>query len=186
MRITSVDTIFSSSVFGRIAAVVAVTGLIGVGAACSGSPTGPGVFSSERRVQTGSGGGSTTPTCSAADLCGRVDVTASGGTLSGTSIVETTGAGVFTFNAPLTGTGRFGAGFISADVNGATAVINEITYQRGNGTFGQTSLSVPATVTVTEGGCAGGGSLVETRITTTVQNFGPTVIVASHCAPASI
>jgi hypothetical protein len=176
----------SSSFLRRVAAVVGLSGLIGLAAACSGSPTSPSVFSAERRVETGSGGGSTSPTCSATDVCGRVSVSAAGGTLSGTSIVDTTSPGVFAFTAPLTGTGRFTDGFISADVNGGTAVIYELTYGRSNGTFGETSVSVPAVTTVTPGGCADGRALVETRITATLQNLGPTAIVESHCYLAAI
>lgn len=188
MRSTSSDmrTLRSLSPLCRMAAVIAVAGLIASGAGCSGSPTGPGTFSSERRVQTGSGGGSTSPTCSAADICGRVAVTAAGGSLSGTSIVETTSPGVFAFTAPLSGSGRFIAGFISVNVSGNTAVINEITYERGNGAFGETSVSVPAVTTLRAGGCAEGRTLVETRITATIQNLGPTTIVESHCFLASV
>jgi len=185
-RSTVISPELPSSFLTRFAAVVAVSGLIGLGAACSGSPTGPGVFSSERRVETGSGGGSTSPTCSATDVCGRVRVTAAGGTLNGTSIVEPTSPVVFAFTAPLTGTGRFSEGFINADVNGETAVIHEITYGRGNGTFGERSVSAPAVVTVTPGGCADGRALVETSITVTLQNLGPTAIVESHCHLAGI
>ena len=170
----------------RIAAVVVVTAVIAAGAGCSGTPTGPGTFSSERRVQTGSGGGSTSPTCSAADICGRVAVTAAGGSLSGTSIVDTSSPGVFAFTAPLVGSGRFTAGFISVDVSGDTAVINQITYERGNGAFGETSVSVPALTTIREGGCADGRTLVQTRISANVQNLGPTTIVESHCYLASV
>jgi hypothetical protein len=169
-----------------MAPAVAVAGLLAATAGCSGSPTGPGTFSSERRVQTGSGGGSTSPTCSTADICGRVTVTAASGSLSGTSIVETTSPGVFAFTAPLTGSGRFTAGFISAEVDGDTVVINEITYERGNGAFGETSVSAPATTTFTEGGCADGRTLVQTTINATLQNFGPMTIVESHCYLASV
>ena len=165
---------------------VAVAGLIAAGAGCSGSPTGPGAFSSERRVETGSGGGSTSPVCSTADICGRVAVTAAGGSLSGTSIVETTSPVVFAFTAPLAGSGRFTAGFISLEISGGTAVIHEITYERGNGAFGETSVSVPALTTVREGGCADGRTLVETRISATFQNLGPTTIVESHCYLANV
>lgn len=174
------------SAYYRTAAAVAVTGLIAATAACSGSPTGPGTLSSERRVQTGSGGGSTSPTCSTGDICGRVAVTAAGGSLSGTSIVETTSPGAFAFTAPLSGSGRFTAGFISVDVNGDTAVINQITYERGNGAFGETNVSVPAETTIREGGCADGGTLVETRIIANIQNLGPTAIVESHCLLADV
>ena len=176
----------ASAFSGRIATVVALTGLIGLGAACSGSPTGPGAFSSERRVQTGSGGGSSSPTCSPlVDVCGRVSVTAAGGTLGGTSIVDITSPGVFAFTASLTGSGRFTAGFISVEVNGDRAVIHELSYERGNGAFGETSVTVPAVVTLSAGGCAEGRTLVETSITVTLQNFGPTTIVASHCDVAT-
>ena len=163
-----------------------MTGFIAVTIGCSGSPTGPGAFSSERRVQTGSGGGSTSPTCSPVDICGSVAVTAAGGSLTGTTIVETTSPRVFAFTAPLSGTGRVSAGFISVEVSGNTAVINEITYERANGGFGETSVSVPALTTIREGGCAEGRTLVETRITATFQNLGPTTIVESHCYLAAI
>ena len=182
----AVKTRRSSPVFCRMAAVVAVAGLLATGAGCSGSPTGPGAFSSERRVQTGSGGGSTSPVCTPADICGRVTVTAAGGSLSGTSVVDTTSPGVFAFTANLTGSGRFTAGFISAEVSGDTAVIHEITYERGNGTFGETSVSVPAQTTVRAGGCADGRTLVQTRITATLQNLGPATMVESHCYLASV
>jgi hypothetical protein len=169
-----------------MASAVAIAGFMAATAGCSGPPTGPGTFSSERRVQTGSGGGSTSPTCSTADICGRVVVTAAGGSLSGTSIVETTSPGAFAFTAPLSGSGRFTAGFISVDVNGDAAVINEITYERGNGAFGETAVSVPAVTTIREGGCADGRTLVQTRITATIENLGPTTIVESHCFLASV
>lgn len=174
-----------ASVF-RIAPAVAIAGLMAATAGCSGSPTGPGTFSSERRVQTGSGGGSTSPTCSTTDICGRVTVTAAGGSLSGTSIVETASPGTFAFTAPLSGSGRFTAGFISVDVNGDTALINQITYERGNGAFGETAVSAPAVTTIKAGGCADGRTLVQTSITVTIQNLGPTTIVESHCFLASV
>ena len=188
MRSTSsvFSTRRSRSVACRTAAAAVVAGLIAAGAGCSGSPTGPGTFSAGRRVQTGSGGGSTSPTCSTGDICGRVAVTAAAGSLSGTSIVDTTSPGVFAFTASLVGSGRFTAGFISAQVNGDAAVIHEITYEQKNGAFGETSASVPALTTIREGGCADGRTLVETRITATFQNFGPTTIVESHCYLASI
>ena len=180
----SMRSLFSA--YCRTGAAVAITGLIVAAAGCSGSPTGPGSFSSERRVQTGSGGGSTSPTCSESDVCGRVLVTAAGGSLSGTAIVDTSSPGVFAFTAPLSGSGRFTAGFISVEVGGNTAVINELTYERGNGAFGETSVSVPVAVTLKAGGCADGRTLVETRITATFQNLGPTTIVESHCFRASV
>jgi hypothetical protein len=176
----------SSFAFNRIAGAVVLAGLIAAGAGCSGSPTEPGAFLSERRVETGSGGGSTSPVCSTADICGRVAVTAAGGSLSGTSTVEITSPRVFAFTAPLSGSGRFTSGFISAEVSGDTAVIHEITYQRGNGAFGETSVSVPALTTIREGGCADGRTLVQTRITAPIQNLGPTTIVESHCYLASV
>lgn len=171
----------SLRVLNRVASAAAIAGLIAATAACSGSPAAPGTFSSGRRVQTGSGGGSTSPTCSPADICGRVAVTAAGGSLSGTSIVETTSAGAFAFTAPLTGSGRFTAGFVSVNVDGDTALIGQITYDRGNGAFGETNVSVPAVTTIREGGCAGGRTLVQTSITANIQNLGPTTIVESHC-----
>jgi hypothetical protein len=168
--------------FFRTWALAVTLGLAGVAAACGGSPTGPGVLSSERRVQTGSGGGTTLPACSPEEFCSSVEVRAAGGTLSGpTDVLAGESPSVFTFLAALTGTGRFTTGFISVDVNGSNAVITEIAYERANGAFGQKMVSAPAAVTATEGGCADGRTLVQTRIVTTLENFGPVTIIETHC-----
>jgi hypothetical protein len=134
-------------------------------------------------VLTGGGGGSTSPVCEPVELCGRVEVRAAGGTLSGTTDVamDALSPTTFSFTAPLTGTGRFRTGFISVDVNGDTALINEIVYESANGAFGETAKIAPALVTVTPDGCTDGRTRVETTITTTIQNFGPTTIRERHC-----
>ena len=175
----------SLSGFVRTPALAVTLSLVGFAAACSGFPTGPGALSSERRVQTGGGGGTTLPACEPEEFCSRVDVRAAGGTLSGhTDVVLDGSRSVFTFLAALTGTGRFSAGFIRVDVTGNTALIHELTYEGTNGAFGQTMVTVPAAITITEGGCSDRRTLVETTIVTTIQNFGPTTIVETHCYPA--
>ncbi len=167
----------------RSAAAGAVLCLITLSAACSGSPTGPGVLTAGRRVQTGSGGGSNVPVCTPVDICGRVDVRAAGGSLFGTTVVQAQSASTFSFAASLSGSGRFDSGYISVDVSGDTAAINELSYGRANGVFGQQTVTATASVTVTTDGCSDGRDLVETSITTTIQNFGPTTITERHCYP---
>ena len=170
------------TISARIGAAGAVLCLL-LSAACSGSPTGPGAFTAGRRVLTGSGGGSNIPVCTSADLCGRVEIRAAGGSLIGTTIVQADSTSTFSFAAALSGSGRLTSGYISVDVSGDAAVINELTYERGNGVFGEQTVSTAATVTVSPDGCSDGRDLVETRITTTLENFGPVTITERHCYP---
>jgi len=171
----------------RTAALAALVGAALVGAACSGSPTAPDVLMSGRRVLTGSGGGTlcTPPQCEGFE--GTVRVTAAGGTLFGTTEGEPLGgpASFTVFARDLKGTGRFETGFLNVSVEGDSALIGAIWYQSAGGIFEVTQKTVPATVEVTSVDtreCAS-GTRVTTTIVTTLENFGRTTIVETHCAP---
>jgi hypothetical protein len=153
-----------------------------VGTACSGSPAGPGVLSSDRRVQDGGGGGTLLP-----GFTGHVEITAGGGTLSGNTEGANQGSNtVFEFKGVLTGTGRFDSGFIDLQVNGTSAVVQNLWYSDGRQTFQDKGKTVPATVEV-GGKCTldrgEPGLLVQTTINAAFENFGNTTIVEQHCLP---
>ena len=172
----------------RTAPLAVLVGAALLGAACSGSPTAPDVLMSGRRVQTGSGGGTlcTPPQCEGFE--GTVRITAGGGTLSGKTEGEPLRgdpASFTVFARDLKATGRFQTGFLNLSVDGDSAVIGAIWYQSAGGIFEVTQKTVPATVDVASVGtreCAS-GTKVTTTIVTTLENFGRTTIVETHCAP---
>src|SRR5687767_15040171 len=90
----------------RWTSVATVLSVAAVGMGCSGSPTSP-ASSSERRVQTGGGGGTVLPI--ACEKLSCVEVVAGGGTLSGKTVVSqpTRDWSRFTFTSHMEGTGRF-------------------------------------------------------------------------------
>jgi len=160
--------------------MLALVGAAIIGTACSGSPAGPGVLSSDRRVQDGGGGGTLVP-----GFSGHVELTAGGGTLSGNTAGENLGSNsVFKIQGVLTGTGRFKTGFIDLQVNGTSAVVNNLWYSDGRQVFQDAGKTVPATVEV-GGKCTldrgEPGVLVQTTINATFENFGNTTIVEQHC-----
>jgi hypothetical protein len=167
----------------RTLTLSALLGASALGAACSGSPTGPGALSSERRVGTGGAGGTISPGCLDGSSICEVQVTSAGGTMQGSTEVGTASATNFQFKAQLQpGSGRFsGGGYIDVEVNGTTATIHEISFRRGDARLGDAGVTVPATVRVTEDACRNGGDLIETTIVATLQNFGPTTITERHC-----
>lgn len=149
-------------------------------AACSGGPTSPGALSSDRRVQTGGGGGTVAPVACTKVNC--VDVTAAGGTLSGGGrLSQVSGDTSFTVKADLTGTGRFQFGTIDLEVRDTTALIRQLTYSNDGRVFGDSLVPAsPSIRLIDEPGCDS-GVLVETTITARLENFGPTTIVERHC-----
>ena len=166
----------------RHLALSALLGAAALGAACSGSPVGPGALSSERRVGTGGAGGTISPGCTLPDIC-QVTVTSTSGTLTGDSDVAADSLTAFGFRATLSGKdGRFSqGGYIEVTVHGSTATIEEISFRRGESRLGDEHVTVPATVEVREDGCGAKGDLVTTTITGTFEGFGPTTIVEQHC-----
>jgi hypothetical protein len=157
--------------------------------ACSGSPAGPGVLSSERRVQDGGAGGSLCPIGTCPGFEGRVEITAGNSSLSGqTTGVDEGGPTAFRFTSHLSGTGRFQAGYIDVQVNGDSALVNNLWFSRGTQTYQDKGKTLPATVVQGEKCTLERGEpgvLIETTIQANFQNFGNTTIVESHCIAAS-
>jgi len=175
---------------GRIAIVTALIATALAGAACSGSPAGPGVLSAGRRVQDGGGGGTLCPPGTCPGFDGRVTLTAGGGTLSGTTTGVIEGAeDAFRFTSQLTGTGRFKTGFLDIQVTGDTALVNNLWYSNGSQVFQDKGDTVSAVVTRGEKCLIGRdmvpGVIVQTTIQAVFENFGQATIVEEHCVPVS-
>lgn len=170
----------------RTAAAVALMTAAMITGGCSGSPAGPGgVLTAGRRVQDGGAGGSLCVISNCPAFKGRVEITAGGGSLNGeTSGVLGDSLTTFRFTSPLTGSGRFTNGYIDLQVNGDSAVVNNLWFSNGAQIFQDKGKTVPATV-VTGEKCLVDkdipGTLVTTTITATFENFGNTTIVESHC-----
>ena len=167
----------------RATAAVAVAGLALASGACSGSPSAPGSLSAERRVQTGSGGGTLCPPGICTGFNGRIEIIASGGTLNGPTVGGQLGdATRFSLTSHMKGTGRFDNGFIDVSVERDSAVVRAIWYSSGGRVFQDTEKTVPATVTEVADKACDSGTLIETTITATFENFGRTTITERHCA----
>lgn len=156
-----------------------------LGTACSGSPTAPGTLSSERRVQTGGGGGTLCP--GACGLSGYVELQAKKGTLSGSSIGSQPGREPvpFVFTARLTGKGDgYDEGFVDIAVASNTATINVAWYSTDGKVFQDTSVTTTPRIIQrpTDAKDCASGILVETTLNAKLQNFGNTTIVETHCA----
>jgi hypothetical protein len=170
---------------GRITGIMAIAAAAIVGVACSGSPAGPGVLSSDRRVQDGGGGGTLCTVGTCPGFAGRVQITAGGGSLAG----DTTGVNegsqtVFRFTSRPTGTGRFTEGLIDLHVDGDSALVNNLWVTNGKQVFQDKGKTVPATVAVGEKCTLDRGDpgvLVQTTIEATFENLGNTTIVEQHC-----
>ena len=151
--------------------------------ACSGSPTSP--LSSERRVQTGGGGGTVLPV--ACEKLSCVEIVAGGGTLSGKVVVTqpTADPVPFAFTSTMEGTGRFENGTIAVAVDRGSAVIREITYAVDDRVYGDGGVSAEPTIRLVEdAGCAS-GIVVETTFVAILENFGRTTISERHCSVAA-
>jgi hypothetical protein len=168
----------------RATAVVALLGVGVVSGACSGSPSAPGTLSAERRVQTGSGGGTLCPPGVCTGFDGRIEIVAGGGSLNGPTVGGQVGTDParFTLTARMNGAGRFDSGFIDLSVERDSAFVRAIWYSSGGRIYQDTEKTVPATVTeVAEKACES-GTLIETTISATFENFGQTTITERHCA----
>ena len=159
-------------------------GVAVVSGACSGSPSAPGTLSAERRVQTGSGGGTLCPPGICTGFDGRIEIIAGGGSLDGPTVGEQVGTDParFTLTARMTGSGRFDSGFIDLAVERESAFVRAIWYSSGTRIYQDTGKTVQATVTeIADKGCDS-GTLIETTISATFENFGRTTITERHCA----
>src|SRR5690349_6371996 len=108
-----------SRMLNRSTALMMILAAALISAACSGSPAGPGVLSSDRRVQDGGGGGTLCTAGTCPGFTGRVEITAGGGSLSGQTTGVNEGSQTsFRFTAHATGTGRFTEGLIDLQVTG--------------------------------------------------------------------
>lgn len=166
----------------RLAPVLSLVALALAMAACNGSPTGPGLVSSERRVQTGGGGGTFCPDCSP---LGRVEIVAGGGVLNGQTIGAQVGADytAFHFTSHLEGRGRFDTGFVDIEVRDGSALIRQISYTKDGRIYQDADVTAPALVReIRDDACAPTGVMVETTIRVTLENFGRTTIAERHCA----
>jgi len=176
----------SQRLTSRAALITALVAATLAGAACSGSPAGPGVLSAGRRVQDGGGGGTLCPPGTCPGFEGKVTLTAGGGTLTGstTGVIEGA-ADAFRFTSQLTGTGRFKTGFLDIQVTGDTALVNNLWYSNGSQVFQDKGDTVSAVVTRGEKCQIGrdmiAGTIVQTTIEGVFENFGPTTIVEEHC-----
>jgi hypothetical protein len=168
----------------RATAAAALVGVAVLGSACSGSPAAPGSLSAERRVETGSGGGTLCPPGICTGFDGRIEVIAGGGSLNGPTLGSQVGteATRFQLTARMTGTGRFDHGFISFSVERDTAIINAIWFSSEDRVYEDTGVTAPATVALIADKACASGTLVETTITATFENFGKTTITERHCA----
>jgi hypothetical protein len=168
----------------RATAAAALVGVAVLGSACSGSPAAPGSLSAERRVETGSGGGTLCPPTICTGFDGRIEIIAGGGSLSGPTVGSQVGteASRFQLTSQMTGTGRFDHGFISFSVERETATINAIWYSSEDRVYEDTGVTAPATVALIDDKACASGMLVETTITAMFENFGKTTITEKHCA----
>ena len=170
----------------RVAIVTALIAAALAGAACSGSPAGPGVLSAGRRVQDGGGGGTICPPGPCPGFEGKVTLVAGGGSLSGATTGVLEGAeDAFRFTSQLTGTGRFKTGFLDIPVTGDTALVNNLWYSNGSQVFQDKGDTVSAVVARGEKCLLGRdmipGTIVQTTIEGIFENFGQTTIVEEHC-----
>ena len=168
----------------RWTSVAVVLSVAAAGMACSGSPTSP-ASSSERRVQTGGGGGTVLPI--ACEKLSCVEVVAGGGTLSGKTVVTQPSRDMsqFTFTSQMEGTGRFDNGVIAVAVDRHSVLIREIAYSKNGQVYQDTGVTaVPTIRFVDDAGCAS-GVVVETTFVAMFENFGRTTINERHCAVAA-
>ena len=170
----------------RATAAAALFGLAVLGSACSGSPAGPDTLTAGRRVETGSGGGTLCkpPFCG---VVGRIEIIAGGGSLNGPSVAAGSTVDFKVTSEEITGTGRFDGGrdnnaSLSFSVTGETATIDFIWFDNGHQIFEAKDVTAPATVTLIADKACTSGTLVETIITATLENFGNTTITERHCA----
>ena len=167
----------------RATAAAALIGVAALGSACSGSPSAPGSLSAERRVQTGSGGGTLCPPGICTGFNGRIEIIASGGTLNGPTVGGQLGdASRFSLTSRMNGTGRFDNGFIDLSVERDSAFVRAIWFSAGDRVYQDVEKTVPATVTEVADKACESGTLIETAITATFENFGRTTITERHCA----
>ena len=168
----------------RATAVTAL--LVGavIASACSGSPSAPGALTAERRVQTGSGGGTFCPGVVCEEISGRIEIVAVRGSLNGPTGGTQVGSepARFQLSSTLKGAGQFDDGFISFSVERDTATISTISFRSHGQIFENTNVTAPASIREVADPSCGSGVLVVTTITTTLENLGRTTITEQHCA----
>ena len=173
---TCARTVSPQRLTSRVAIVTALIAAALAGAACSGSPAGPGVLSAGRRVQDGGGGGTICPPGPCPGFEGKVTLVA--GVIEGAE-------DAFHFTSQLTGTGRFKTGFLDIQVTGDTALVNNLWYSNGSQVFQDKGDTVSAVVARGEKCLIGRdqipGVIIQTTIEGIFENFGQTTIVEEHC-----
>lgn len=169
----------------RATAVVALLGIGVVSTACSGSPSAPDPLSAERRVQTGSGGGTFCPGIVCEGITGRIEIVSNRGSLNGSTGGSQVGSEPTRFQLTSTLTGDGGQledGFISFTVERDTATITTIWFRSHGQIFENTNVTAPASVREVADTSCRSGRLIVTTITTTLENLGKTTITEQHCA----
>ena len=182
LRLLSSTSIRSRAL--RATAVVALLGIAAVSGACSGSPSAPGTLSAERRVQTGSGGGTFCPGVVCEGINGRIEIVSNRGSLNGSTGGSQVGSEPkrFQLTSTLKGDGQLEDGFISFTVERDTATISTIWFRSHGQIFENTNVTAPASIReVADTSCRSGVSIV-TTITTTLENLGKTTITEQHCS----
>jgi hypothetical protein len=169
----------------RLVSATIALALCALAAACSGTPASPtDTRSSERRVLTGGAGGTFCPPEACEGFTGRIEIVAGGGTLHGPTLGAQLGDEItrFELTSRLTGTGRFGEGFIDAVFDRESATVRTIWYSGDSGQILQATnqSGTPEYTTVDEKSCESGVLLV-TTLTVTLENLGRTTIVERHC-----
>jgi hypothetical protein len=168
----------------RATAVAAVLGAAVVSSACSGSPSAPGTLSAERRVETGSGGGTFCPGIVCEGITGRIEIVSNRGSLNGSTGGSQVGSepARFQLTSNLKGAGQIEDGFISFTVERDTATISTIWFRSHGQIFENTNVTAPASVREISDSSCRSGRLIVTTITTTLENLGKTTITEQHCA----
>ena len=168
----------------RATAGAALLGAAVVSGACSGSPSAPGSLSAERRVETGSGGGTFCPGVVCEGITGRIEIVSNRGSLNGSTGGSQVGNEPerFQLTSTLKGAGQLSDGFISFTVERDTATISTIWFSSHGQIFEDTNVTAPATVREVADSSCRSGIMVVTTITATLENLGKTTITEQHCA----
>jgi len=168
----------------RATAGAALFGIAVAGSACSGSPSAPGTLSAERRVETGSGGGTFCPGIVCEGVTGRIEIVSNRGSLNGSTGGSQVGSEPtrFQLSSTLKGSGQLEDGFISFTVEQDTATISTIWFRSHGQIFENTNVTAPASIRQVADTSCRSGLLIVTTITTTLENLGKTTITEQHCA----
>jgi len=169
----------------RATAGAALLGIAVASSACSGSPSAPGTLSAERRVETGSGGGTLCPGIVCEGINGRIEIVSNRGSLNGSTGGSQVGSEPtrFQLTSTLKGDGeQLEGGFISFTVERDTATISTIWFRSHGQIFENTNVTAPASIREVADTSCRSGLLIVTTITTTLENLGKTTITEQHCA----